>query len=142
MFQVIVHAANEAESYIRKAKEFVRRQFAERDDLRVYVRNADAYNPKQHEPADAIITQPHYGELIANHEQRDVHVIVATEDELDQQLNPKPAKAQKPAKPRDTKEGTPDGNPATGAPAGDGAKTDAPPAGDGKPATDARPPQP
>ena len=91
-FTVIIHAANDAVAFIEKAKIFARRHFAEKAP-RIIIRNAEAYDPKQHETADAVITQPQYETLIAHYEKRDAQVIVADEATLDAVLNPAPPQA-------------------------------------------------
>lgn len=102
MFTIIIHAANEARTFIEKAKIFARKHFAE-EGPRILVRNAEAYDPKQHEAADAIIVEPQYKQLIAEHEDRDVHVIVSTEEELDQYLAPVPPPPPPPAPSQQTR---------------------------------------
>src|ERR1051326_5419567 len=73
IFLIIIQAANDAREFIEKAKVFARKHFAEHDP-KVIVRNADAYEPREHEHADVVITTDRYEELIDAYEERDTRV--------------------------------------------------------------------
>lgn len=80
MFIVIIQAGNDDREFIEKAGVFARRRFAEHDP-KVIVRNADAYDPSQHERADAIITTSDRFELIESYEDSGTEVIAVDRDE-------------------------------------------------------------
>lgn len=75
MFKVIVQAGNFETEFIHKAKAFALRHFAEHSP-KVVVRNADAYDPAQHEAADAIVTTSDRVFLIQNYEERGTVAVV------------------------------------------------------------------
>jgi len=78
-FLVIVHAANSATEYIKAATIEALRLFADKHP-KVVVRNAEAYDPTQHEKADAILTSEFYGHIIDAYRERKSQVIVFDPD--------------------------------------------------------------
>jgi hypothetical protein len=90
---VIVWAGNDEREFILKAKHFAIRQFPE---AKVIVRNADAYNPRQHIAADAIVASATREELIRCYEEHGTQVF-AVDPSADVPVERAPAPPTEPA---------------------------------------------
>lgn len=74
-YLVIVHASNDERDYIARARYEAAIHFA-RKQPKVVVRNADAYDPKQHENADAIVTSADRELIIRNYDERGSEILI------------------------------------------------------------------